>query len=375
MTHTEEFNVKGYTFIPNLVDVESCKQLTAELKRLVDDNQCQRDPQCPKSDAVYGAVAFDSMLEQMLPSIEEATGKKLLPTYSYARLYQPGEVLENHVDREPCEISATITLGFGGEGWDLYTASDAQASEKTYFRMAVGDAVVYKGCEVHHGRDEYQGPWQAQVFLHYVDANGPYTEFIYDKRKCLSHKDSKLVGATENLYWQYTKVFSPDSCAQIIKSAEVVAGEEALIGDDSRPVLDKSIRDVKRTSLPVFRGIGATLTGMGLDANAQAWNFDIRRSNQCDYLRYDVNGHYREHIDTFMLAGQKECRKLTVLVFLNDDFEGGKFYIKVGSEKLYPPQSAGTVVVFPSFLLHGVEPVLSGVRRTIVTWLVGPMFV
>jgi len=63
-----------------------------------------------------------------------------------------------------------------------------------------------------------------------------------------------------------------------------------------------------------------------------------------------------------------------VLLFLNDDFEGGKLYLKNGPEKIYPPQSAGTVLAFPSFILHGVEPVTSGVRRSIVTWLVGPTF-
>jgi len=72
--------------------------------------------------------------------------------------------------------------------------------------------------------------------------------------------------------------------------------------------------------------------------------------------------------------GDPETRKLTVLVFLNDDFEGGKLFLQDGDKKTYPPQGAGTALVFPSYMLHGVEPVTSGVRRSIVTWLVGPWF-
>jgi PKHD-type hydroxylase len=42
--------------------------------------------------------------------------------------------------------------------------------------------------------------------------------------------------------------------------------------------------------------------------------------------------------------------------------------------KIYPPQDVGNVIVFPSFLLHGVEPVTSGKRRSLVAWMVGPWF-
>ena len=46
-----------------------------------------------------------------------------------------------------------------------------------------GDAVLYKGCEVDHWREPYtEGTKLAQVFLHYVDANGPYTEWKNDKK-------------------------------------------------------------------------------------------------------------------------------------------------------------------------------------------------
>jgi PKHD-type hydroxylase len=70
----------------------------------------------------------------------------------------------------------------------------------------------------------------------------------------------------------------------------------------------------------------------------------------------------------------EECRKLTVLAFLNDDFVGGKFYIQNGAQKYYPPQQKGTVIVFPSFMPHGVEDIISGTRYSAVCWMVGKFF-
>ena len=117
------------------------------------------------------------------------------------------------------------------------------------------------------------------------------------------------------------------------------------------------------------------MTGIGLNANHHLWRFNITHSNQVEFLKYDKDGHFNSHIDTFL--GDIDCkhtRKLSVLLFLNDDFEGGKFFFPGSEGPIYPKQNAGDVVVFPSFARHGVERVTSGIRRTIITWMVGPYF-
>jgi hypothetical protein len=50
----------------------------------------------------------------------------------------------------------------------------------------IGDLVVYKGLEVEHWRDKFvcgENSWQTQVFLHYVDADGEYSDYRWDGRK------------------------------------------------------------------------------------------------------------------------------------------------------------------------------------------------
>jgi hypothetical protein len=381
----DQFTVEKYTHLKNVLNQEECDNLVAQLKELVANQQTVKDPQCPLSEAIHGAPIFDALLEHLVPTFEQASGKKLFPTYAYARLYAPGEELKIHTDRPSCEISSTITLGFEGDVWPIYMADhdetknvEQRLGEKdepywlkniSRIDMEVGDAVLYRGQEKVHWREKYtEGQWQAQVFLHYVDQNGPNAEWKYDKRQRLSHHDSSV------LFWHFINAVPEDACNRLINSVEQLDTETAKIGGGANDVVDKKIRDVKKIQLSAWTGLGAQMAGMGLSANQQAWKFDVTHSNQCDYLIYDVEGHYHAHTDTFMDPTQTECRKLTVLAFLNEDFEGGRLFLQIGYEKIYPPQNAGTVLVFPSFILHGVEPVTKGIRRSVVTWLVGPWF-
>jgi hypothetical protein len=45
-----------------------------------------------------------------------------------------------------------------------------------------GDALIYRGIELAHWREAFQGEKMAQVFLHYVDRNGPNAAEKFDGR-------------------------------------------------------------------------------------------------------------------------------------------------------------------------------------------------
>ena len=395
MEMSEEFQKNGYVQIQNLLDEEQCEQLKESLKNEVDVSGVY-DKMCPKSKSVKGAVVFDKLLVDMLPAIEEITGVKLLPTYAYARWYVPGEELKPHIDRESCEISVTLTLGFDGNPWPIYVADPSNEDfdieiyvdgEKigvknlSKLTLSVGDAVIYKGRDKYHWREEYkEGNWQAQVFLHYVDANGPHAQWKFDKKPLSLKNDNAVTNTTSSdlSHWYYNDVLSHQDCETIISSCINAQKEKAAIGTKDNFVVDESIRKVERVMLPTYKGIGAILSAVGINANSQRWKFDIDNANQCEFLHYPSGGgKYKGHIDTFLSNLPENltyCRKLTVLAFLNDDFKGGKFFLQTGSERFYPPQERGTILVFPSFILHGVEDVEEGDRYSAVCWLVGPWF-
>jgi hypothetical protein len=375
-----EFKEKGYVHLKDFLHLDSCKELTKELKRLVEEKKTIKDEQCPLSEAIHGTVTFDKLLEDLTPHFEAASGLKLFPTYSYARLYNSqDEELKVHRDRPACEISATLTLDFEGDVWPIYMGANEDKSEATEIKMKVGDAVMYRGCDIYHWREPYkEGKWQAQVFLHYVDQNGPHAEWKYDKREslglsktlqemqgfedCYIVRDAVSAGFCDKLIQEYAK-------PEVDKLPPTIGG--GIGGGTGTVNLD--IRNVQRLQLPLYAGIGATLTAIGLNVNHQIWQYNVTHSNQSEFLMYDVKGKYETHVDTFH-GRSDEVRKLTVLAFLNEDFEGGRFYIANGHERMYPEQKKGTVLIFPSFMPHGVEPVTKGIRYSIVTWMVGPYF-
>jgi len=362
-----QFVVEKYVHLKDFLDKDNCRELTNELKRLVAEQKTVNDDQCPTSEAVHGAIVFDKLLVDLLPHFEKASGKRLHPTYSYARLYSPGEELAIHTDRESCEISATLTLGFDGDVWPIYMGDEGKKNASEV-KMAVGDAILYRGRDKHHWREKYtEGKWQAQVFLHYVDADGPHKEWKFDKREGLNLPNQELQ------HWIYTDILTKEACDSLIKlyTKDEVPKETSVIGLGGK--INLEIRNVKKVVLPTYKDIGGRLAAAGLAANYAAWKFDITHANQAEFLIYPAGGRYTSHVDTFLAHGD-DCRKLTVLAFLNDDFKGGKFYLQQGHEKYYPPQTKGTVLVFPSFIMHGVEDIEEGQRCSVVCWMVGKFF-
>lgn len=65
------------------------------------------------------------------------------------------------------------------------SASDSELTGAFPVAMKPGDAAVYRGIECPHWREPFQGELAAQVFLHYVEQNGRYAEWKFDKRRSL----------------------------------------------------------------------------------------------------------------------------------------------------------------------------------------------
>ena len=368
------FIAAGYVKVNNFIAADDCKALSNELKKIVKGDACKSDDQC-KSPSIYGAKVFELLLLQKLQEVEALSGRRLHPTYSYARLYEHGDILENHIDRESCEISVTVTLDFDGDVWPIYMGDSVEKSNPSKIEMNVGDAVLYRGMDKYHWREKYvEGKWQAQVFLHYVDADGPHAEWAFDKRKLDNNVASMKATDGSMLYRVFDDVLSPQDCDQIVNMYKncSMPKEPPVIGT-GEGFIDTSIRNVERMILPTYKELGGQLAAIGLSCNHFNWKFDITHANQAEFLIYPTGGRYQAHIDTFM-AHSDECRKLTVLAFLNDDFDGGKFYLQDGHKKTYPPQSKGTIIVFPSFLAHGVEDINAGTRYSAVCWMVGKFF-
>lgn len=120
----------------------------------------------PKTFCVYGDATFDTLLSKLLPLMNNETGLKLIPTYSYARVYINGDELLRHKDRKSCEYSTTLHLG--GDEWPIYIEPSGEEGKKgVEVILKPGDMLIYKGCELEHWRNKFNGTTSGQVFLHY----------------------------------------------------------------------------------------------------------------------------------------------------------------------------------------------------------------
>ena len=155
------------------------------------------DEQVPNTYSHYADIAMETLLLAVQPIMEKQTGLKLIPTYSYARIYKKGDVLHRHKDRFSCEISTTLNLG--GDKWPIYIEKDPKkggvVEGKGYITdntkgikvdLKPGDMLVYRGNMLEHWREEFKGNDCGQVFLHYNNASTKGSkDNIFDKRKHL----------------------------------------------------------------------------------------------------------------------------------------------------------------------------------------------
>ena len=130
--------------------------------------------------ALYGSSITDGLLLLKKDIFEKMLNKKLLPTYSFWRIYTKYSDLKKHTDRGSCEITASITIKSDLE-WPIYIDG-----KKVIIKE--GDAALYFGMELEHWREPYEGDYCAQIFLHYVQEDGQFKDFVYDKRKYLGFK-------------------------------------------------------------------------------------------------------------------------------------------------------------------------------------------
>jgi hypothetical protein len=148
-----------------------------------DSGTMGHDARSPGAWAAPGDFFTDGLLMDLLPLAENVTHLKLFPTYSYFRVYKRGDILVRHTDRPSCEISVTLCLGYEAERpWPILLDGPNRV---TSIELTPGDALFYRGTECTHWREPMNGERAAQVFLHYVDQNGPYADWKYDKRKGL----------------------------------------------------------------------------------------------------------------------------------------------------------------------------------------------
>jgi SM-20-related protein len=161
--------------------------------------------------------------------------------------------------------------------------------------------------------------------------------------------------------------------------AEVIRGSDSLLDEASRRTLRRRVPRVKRAD------IKERLHALK-PALEEYFHLPLLHFEEPQVLRYRENDFFQAHRDSTPEQGSHEVtrnRRISVTIFLNSQSEesidgaysGGSlvFYGLLPDARAkecgFPLQAhAGTLVAFPSDLLHEVKPVLRGERYSVVSW-------
>ncbi len=102
--------------------------------------------------------------------------------------------------------------------------------------------------------------------------------------------------------------------------------------------------------------------------------FALPKTYNLMFNRYDAGMFYKAHMDqSLMYVGTPNMMRtdLSFTVFLTEprDYEGGEFRVQTPFGDQIFKEPAGTLICYPSDMLHGVEPVRAGSRISAVGWI------
>ena len=203
-----DYNKDGYATIRGLIPPEVASNLFKQLQidlsasgksfqTFAKLNNISRHESVDISGHFYRPLT--TFLWGLTPIMSELTGADLLPSYDYFRIYQKDDICRVHSDRPSCEHSVSLTLAYSDDlPWPLEVGSIRVNDEGPFFddfgdepfsavAMQPGDAVLYRGMNLRHGRTQPNpNRWSAHLFLFWVERDGEFKQHAFDEERLRS---------------------------------------------------------------------------------------------------------------------------------------------------------------------------------------------
>ncbi len=180
-----------------------------------------------------------------------------------------------------------------------------------------------------------------------------FAEFVYYQGLFLPHEIDRILN-----FWDDTKV------------VKATLDDGTVYNDDLRKSSVMFIDDT-----PENDWIYSKLAGLAINCNNERYWFDLLGFHQeLQLTRYSTGDFFDWHLD--FGAGAISARKLSMTIQLSDpdEYEGGDLQFMINQNIVTAPRERGTIVIFPSFIMHRVTPITKGTRQSIVGWVSGPQY-
>ena len=173
-------------------------------------------------------------------------------------------------------------------------------------------------------------------------------------------------------YWE--KAFTKEECEKIIKIAKTKGLKEGVTFDNNK----SNVRFSKICwlySSDDLDWVYRRITDIVLNLNDRFFQFDLHGLNEgLQFTNYKApSNKYGKHIDRSL---NMIIRKLSLSIQLTNpkEYEGGELILYEDEKGTEMKKEQGTLVLFPSYMLHEVKPVTKGERNSLVAWVTGKQF-
>ena len=190
--------------------------------------------------------------------------------------------------------------------------------------------------------------------------------------------NKKLLIQTNSLvnYYYFSALFTDD---EIVKIKEIAAKLTLIDGNVSGTV----IPDYRRSKIcwlsysDETKFIYDKIVNHVKIGNTNMWNFNLSSLNEhIQFSEYnaDTLGHYDWHMDFGENASSTRKLSMSIQLTDSDEYEGGDLEFMLHRNIIKAPRKKGTLILFPSYIMHRVIPVTKGTRQSLVFWIHGPPY-
>jgi PKHD-type hydroxylase len=175
-----------------------------------------------------------------------------------------------------------------------------------------------------------------------------------------------------NTYAYWEKAFTKEECEKIIK----IAKDKGLNKGTTIGKSDARLSQICWLySCDDLQWVFRRITDIVLNLNDRFFKFDIFGLNEgLQFTNYKApSDKYGKHTDRTL---DNVIRKLSLSIQLTNpkNYKGGELYLYEEDKGILMKKEQGTLVLFPSFILHEVTPVTKGERNSLVSWVTGKQF-
>jgi PKHD-type hydroxylase len=181
----------------------------------------------------------------------------------------------------------------------------------------------------------------------------------------------------KNAFMQWDDAFTPGELDAVVEYGDRMVHQKAQLA--AKVDNDADVRITRVAWLAPNRETSALyerIVQIVRKLNDEIYRFDVNGLENIQYTVYDgtEGGHYHWHIDHG--PHNPKPRKISLSIQLTDpsQYEGCELQFQVSHKIGVAPRTRGTIIAFPSFLLHRVTPIISGTRKALVVWATGPEF-